>query len=212
LIYIAIRALNYRYIHIPIITNNYRKLPAKQLCVCYINQTACRVSDRLAWEKHCGIGGTHISVPCVSMLLQSGAEDLSLEADTVLKLLVKMGVEGFSIATVRNKTRGQKALERTEQMEAVFEELGKEGYIRLNAQQPIGSGSAGRPFKPLFELNPALTQPKVPSVYQKELVQGMRRIISQDLQTYTQADEAGKERMRKMYVSMQQKLEDDSAV
>jgi hypothetical protein len=31
LIYIAIRALNYRYIHIPIITNNYRKLPAEQL-------------------------------------------------------------------------------------------------------------------------------------------------------------------------------------
>ena len=89
----------------------------------------------------------------------------------------------------------------------ISDRLNVRGFIRLKVQQPITNPAEGRRSKPLYELNPALTQPKEPSVYQKELAQGMRRILSQDLQTYTQADETGKERMRKMYVNMQQKLE-----
>ena len=141
------------------------------------------------------------------MLQLSGSEDLSQEADTVLKLLVKMGVNEVNTTTVRNKLRGHRGLDTAEQVEAVFEDLVKEGIIRLKARQPINNPAGGRPGKPLYELNPALTQQKEPSVYQRELALGMRRILSQDMQTYTQADEEGKSRMRKAYVSMQQKLE-----
>ncbi|MHC1787224.1 MAG: DUF3987 domain-containing protein [Christensenellales bacterium] len=137
-----------------------------------------------------------------------GSEDLSPEADCVLKLLVKMGVKQVSVTALRSKLRGHRGLETVEQVEAVLADLVEEGFLRRAAQQPVLSPARGRPSKPLYEINPALTEQQEPSVYQKELALGMREVLSGDMRAYAQADEEGKSRMRKAYVSLRQKLEE----
>ncbi len=143
------------------------------------------------------------------MLQLCGFEDLSAEADAALKLLVKLGADEFSASTVRYRMRGQKAFERAEQVEAVFDELERWGCIRLKAQQPAVNSIGGRPRKPMYELHPALTGLQEPSAKHREDEQEVRRIISQGLEVYTQADEAKREGMRKLAVSIQQQLDAD---
>ena len=86
------------------------------------------------------------------MLALCGAEDLSPEADAVLKVLRRCGVERFSQNDVRMKVKGMRRLERADDVALVLAELMEARFIEPYACEPIASGRAGRPRGPVYRL------------------------------------------------------------
>ena len=84
------------------------------------------------------------------MLALCGAEDLSPEADAVLKTLRRCGAEAFSQSFVHRKVRGMRSLERAEDVARTLAELEMAGFIRhiAAAEAP----AMGRPRGPRYAL------------------------------------------------------------
>ena len=86
------------------------------------------------------------------MLALCGAEDLSPEADAVLKTLRKSGLESFSQNKVREKVRGMRGLERAEDVALALAELEDAGYIQLDLSVSGTQRGAGRPRSPVYRI------------------------------------------------------------
>ncbi len=84
------------------------------------------------------------------MLALCGAEDLSPEADAVLKVLRRCGLEKFTQTYVHRKVRGNRRLERADDVALALAELKEAGFIKLEGLAPGGTGN--RPRSPQYSL------------------------------------------------------------
>ena len=85
------------------------------------------------------------------MIALCGAEDLSPEADAVLKVLRRCGVERFSQSYVRRKLHGRRGLDSVEAVELALAELRDTGFI-IPLPPEGTTSSGGRPPSPRYAL------------------------------------------------------------
>ena len=85
------------------------------------------------------------------MIALCGAEDLSPEADAVLKVLRRCGVERFSQSYVRRKLHGRRGLDSLEAVELALAELRDTGFI-IPLPPEGTTSSGGRPPSPRYAL------------------------------------------------------------
>ena len=86
------------------------------------------------------------------MLALCGAEDLSPEADAVLKVLRRCGLKTFSHAYVRRKVQDRRALSSAEAVMLALSELVTAGYICPHIPEKPAENSRGRPSGPSYRL------------------------------------------------------------
>ena len=86
------------------------------------------------------------------MIALCGAEDLSPEADAVLKVLRRCGVERFSQNELRKKVKGTRRLERAEDIALVLAELETAGFIARAMIETNGNNAGGRPRSPVYKM------------------------------------------------------------
>ena len=84
------------------------------------------------------------------MIALCGAEDLSPEADAVLKVLRRCGLPRFSQAYVRKKLHGRRGLDSSDAVSLALGELTESGFIRIDTAVPNSVNSRGRRTGPMF--------------------------------------------------------------
>ena len=86
------------------------------------------------------------------MIALCGAEDLSPEADAVLKVLRRCGLKTFTHAYVRRKMQDRRALSSAEAVMLALSELVTAGYICPHIPEKPAQNSRGRPSGPSYRL------------------------------------------------------------
>ena len=86
------------------------------------------------------------------MIALCGAEDLSPEADAVLKVLRRCGVATFTQTFLRRKLNGRRGLDTTEAVAKAIEELLVEEFIRIDPSAKPVLNNRGRPAGMVYRL------------------------------------------------------------